>query len=342
MKLRQIVAFFLVFWIPAGLGWVLATPSFAQTGDAERAGGATPVTTSMESPMAEQELPYLLVLGVAQDGGVPQAGTRIRPRWQSPTFRRLATSLAVVDPAGPSRLIFDATPDFREQLATLDRLAAVSVSPGLDGVFLTHAHMGHYTGLMFLGFESMGASGVPVFAMPKMAEYLRSNGPWSQLVGYGNIELKPMLDRKPVEVTPRIHVTAMLVPHRQEFSEVVGFKIQGPRRSVLFIPDIDSWTEWEQAGIRIEDEIAAVDIAYLDGTFFANGEIPGRDMSGFPHPFISHSMDRFRDLPSAEKRKIRFIHLNHTNPALNPHGEVRRQIEAAGFVVAEEGERQEL
>ena len=313
--------------------------------------GAAPATSAQKAPaekspkgevVKEQESPYLLVLGVAQDGGVPQAGTRSRPRWQAPDFRSLATSLAVVDPVGPARLLFDATPDLREQLAMLDRLVPVEASPGLDGIFLTHAHMGHYTGLMFLGFESMGASGVPVFAMPRMAEYLRSNGPWSQLVSYGNIELRVISDRQTVEATPRVRVTPLSVPHRQEFSEVVGFVIQGPRRSVLFIPDIDSWHEWDEIGIRIEDEIAAVDVAYLDGTFFANGEIPGRDMSGFPHPFISHSLERFQDLPASEKQKIRFIHLNHTNPALNPHGDARRQIEAAGFAVAEEGERQDL
>lgn len=282
--------------------------------------------------------PFLLVLGIAQDGGVPQAGTRHRPAWQAPDFRRLATSLAVVDPASRSRFLFEATPDLREQLAMLDRLAPVDDGPGLHGIFLTHAHMGHYTGLMFLGHESMGARGVPVYAMPRMGDFLRAHGPWSQLVKYENIELRPLTANQPTELG-RLEVTPLPVPHRQEFSEVVGYRIEGPRRSVLFIPDIDSWEEWDAAGVRIEDEIAKVDVAYLDATFFINGEIPGRDMSGFPHPFITHSMERFKDLPAAEKNKVVFIHLNHTNPALDPHGAARRQIEAAGFRVAEEGER---
>ena len=195
---------------------------------------------------------------------------------------------------------------------------------------------------MFLGKEVMGTQGVPVYAMPRMAQFLRDNGPWSQLVKLSNIELRPLADRVPVPVLHGVTVTPLLVPHRQEFSEVVGFRIDGPSTKVLFIPDIDSWEQWDALGTRIEDEIAKVDIAYLDGTFFANGEIPGRDMSGFPHPFIRHSLDRFAALPARERAKIRFIHLNHTNRALWLGTPERRAIVAAGMRVAREGERLDL
>lgn len=288
---------------------------------------------------AQEDGPYLVVLGVAQDGGTPQAGTKEHPGWTDPTFRRLATSLAIVDPASGQRWLFDATPDFREQLHRLDQIAPAQGKPGLDGILLTHAHMGHYTGLMHLGHEAMGSKDVPVFAMPRMADYLRSNGPWSQLVRYENIELRVLQHGATVQLNDRLAVTPFLVPHRQEYSEVVGFRIEGPARSVLFIPDIDSWEEWDEAGTRIEDMIANVDVAYLDGTFFANGEIPGRDMSGFPHPFITHSMDRFDPLPAEDKAKMRFIHLNHTNPALWPDREAFRSVMEQGFQLAQEGER---
>jgi pyrroloquinoline quinone biosynthesis protein B len=140
----------------------------------------------------------------------------------------------------------------------------------------------------------------------------------------------------------RLTVTPYLVPHRQEYSEVIGFIIEGRHRSVLFIPDIDKWEIWDKQGTRIEDVLAEVDIAYLDGTFYDNSEMPGRDMSGFPHPFIAHSMERFAPLSAEERAKIRFVHLNHTNPALNPNGEARKTIEEKGFRVAEELERVEL
>ena len=294
---------------------------------------------AQQETVTEDAAPYVVVLGIVQDGGVPQAGTKEHPGWTDPAFRRLATSLAVVDPVNNQRWIFDATPDFREQLHQLDLIDPAEGTPGLAGILLTHAHMGHYPGLMHLGHESMGADGVPVYAMPRMSEYLRHNGPWSQLVRYENIVLQPLEDGETVKLNERLSVTPLLVPHRQEYSEVVGFRIEGPNRSALFIPDIDSWEEWDEMGTRIEEVIATIDVAYLDGTFFANGEIEGRDMSGFPHPFITHSMDRFAPLPPEEKAKVRFIHLNHTNPALWPDSEAYKAVVEKGFRLAEEGER---
>ena len=286
--------------------------------------------------------PFLVVLGIAQDGGVPQAGTVEHAGWEDSARRRLVVSLAVVDPETSERWMFEATPDFPEQLHRLDTVFPVPSRPGLSGVFLTHAHIGHYTGLMFLGHESMGAVQVPIFVMPRMADFLTHNGPWDQLVQYENIVLRHLADGVSVRLNDRLTVTPMLVPHRQEYAEVVGFRIDGPNRSVLFIPDIDGWEEWDAAGVRIEEQIARVDVAYLDATFFGDGEIPGRDMSGFPHPFIMDSMKRFSFLEAEERAKVRFIHLNHTNPALWPESDARRIVEEGGFRLAEEMERIDL
>ncbi|GAB5519885.1 MAG: hypothetical protein RhofKO_21360 [Rhodothermales bacterium] len=300
--------------------------------------------TDAPSPPAAVEAlptdqPALIVLGIGQDGGVPQAGNTADTGWEEPAKQRRVVSLALVDPVTKQRWLFEATPDLPEQLHHLDRVLPVQApKPGLDGVFLTHAHMGHYTGLMYFGHEVMGAQQVPVYAMPRMADYLRSNGPWSQLVRYDNIDLQILSADSTVQLNERLRVTPLRVPHRQEFSEVVGYRIEGPSASALFIPDIDSWEEWDAEGTRIEDEIAKVDVAYLDATFYANGEIPGRDMSGFPHPFITHSMARFANLPASEKAKVRFIHLNHTNPALWEGTEARTAIAEQGFRVADEGE----
>jgi len=318
----------------AYLGWMVMGHATTAGVSTASAAPATEITESSE--------PFVVVLGIAQDGGVPQAGTKQHPAWSDPGARRFAVSLALVDPESSERWLFEATPDLRGQLHSLDTVFPVAATPGLAGIFLTHAHMGHYTGLMFLGHESMGAQGVPVYVMPQMQAYLSSNGPWDQMVRYGNIELRPVINEVPVRINQRLTVTPFLVPHRQEYTEVVGYRVEGPRRSLLFIPDIDSWEEFDVTGTRIEDLIASVDVAYLDATFYANGEIPGRDMSGFPHPFITRSMERFSALPADQKAKIRFIHLNHTNPALQPESEARLTIERNGFRVAEEMERLDL
>jgi pyrroloquinoline quinone biosynthesis protein B len=288
--------------------------------------------------MAPENGVTLIVLGTAQDGGAPQIGHDEDPGWTDPGQKRFATCLGLADRASGRRWLFDATPDIREQL---HRFSAIIPPAGgqraLDGVFLTHAHIGHYTGLMFFGHEALGTKELAVYALPRMQNFLSTSGPWSQLVTYRNIALQPLADRKPTDLGS-VRVTPVLVPHREEFSEVCGFRIEGPKQKVLFIPDIDRWEDWDALGVRVEDEIASADIAYLDGTFYSGSELPGRDMTKVPHPTIQSSMARFAGLPPAERAKIRFIHLNWSNPARFAGSEARHAIEAAGFRVAEEGE----
>ena len=206
-------------------------------------------------------------------------------------------------------------------------------SPIPTGIFLTHAHIGHYSGLTQLGREVIGAGGVPVYAMPRMETFLRSNGPWDQLVSLQNISLRQLHADSTIRLNERLAITPFPVPHRDEYSETVGFRIDGPQRSALFIPDIDKWEKWERP---VEALIGETELAFLDGTFYAEGEIPGRNMAEIPHPFIQESMARFATLPAADKSRIYFIHLNHTNPALLPDSDARKKIQQAGFRVAEE------
>ena len=254
----------------------------------------------------------------------------------------MATCLALIDPTSGRRWLFDATPDFKEQLYRLDHVAPHDDIPGLDAIFLTHAHIGHYTGLMHVGIESMNARSVPVYAMPRMEQFLRSNGPWSQLVEMKNIDLLPLRDREPVSLGNRLSVTPLRVPHRDEFSETVGFHISGRQRSVLFLPDITGWAAWEERGTRIEDVLAEVDVAYLDGTFMTGAELPGRDLSTIKHPLIAASIERFAGLSAVERRKVRFIHLNQSNPLIQGDVDAQELLEHSGCGVAREGERVEL
>jgi pyrroloquinoline quinone biosynthesis protein B len=312
------------------VGVPCAAQQFGQT--------AKSAAARQQLPASKPAGPYVVVLGIAQDGGYPQAGCRrdcCAAAWQDASLRRGVSCLGIVDPATGARWLVDATPDFPDQLRALDELAPSPAVPGLAGILLTHAHVGHYTGLMYLGREVIGARRVPVYAMPRMREFLSSNAPWDQLVRLENIELRPLAADEPVTLGERVTVTPMLVPHRDEYSETVGSRIEGPSHSVLYISDIDKWERWDRS---IEKLIAEVDVAYLDGTFFDEGEIPGRSMAEVPHPFIEESMRRFGSLPAAERAKIRFIHLNHTNPALRADSPARRQIERAGFRVAEVGE----
>jgi pyrroloquinoline quinone biosynthesis protein B len=283
--------------------------------------------------------PFVVVLGVGQDGGYPQAGTKEDAAWEAVARRRLPVSLGIVDPVSGERWMMEATPAFPEQLRLLDQVAPADGVPGLAGILITHAHVGHYTGLIHLGREIIGARQVPVYAMPQMATFLQTNGPWDQLVRLENIALRPLTHGVRTPLNDRIAVTPLLVPHRDEYSETVGFLIHGPSQTIFFLPDIDKWEQWDARGTRIEDVIAGVDVAYLDATFFSDGEIPGRAMAEIPHPFVEESLARFAELPAAERSKIRFIHINRTNPVGWPDTPERAQVEAAGFRVADQGER---
>jgi len=277
----------------------------------------------------------LFVLGNAQDAGKPQIGRHDDPAWQNPALIAPATSLAVSDQDTGANYLFDATPDIKAQMYALDKYTNGG-GFRLDGVFLTHGHMGHYLGLAQLGREAMGAKSVPVYAMPEMANFLETNGPWDLLVKLENIELMPLTNQIPIVLSGAVSVTPFIVPHRGEYTETVGYKIQGPGKSAIYLPDIDNWEAWSTP---IEDVIAANDLLFLDGTFYSGDELPGRDMSKIPHPTIIHSMEMFKNLSTPQRAKIRFIHLNHSNPAYDEHTNAYEDIEKAGYAIAKTGDR---
>ncbi|MCB9246743.1 MAG: pyrroloquinoline quinone biosynthesis protein PqqB [Flavobacteriales bacterium] len=281
---------------------------------------------------------YVEVLGIAQDAGYPQIDCR-RTCCSSLLLKdsvgARVVSLALVDERDTTAWLFEATPDIRSQWSRITELNSGKVP---SGVFITHAHIGHYSGLMQFGRESMGAKGIPVYVMSRMAEFLKSNGPWDQLVSMKQIDLQEVRDQEEIALKPDISVLPISVPHRDEYSETVGYMITTGTKSLLFIPDIDKWERWE---LPIEMFLERVDYALLDGTFFREGELPGRNMDEIPHPFIEESMKRFSELSPEHCQKIHFIHFNHTNPVLWDSG-AAKQIEDAGFRIAREGLRLEL
>lgn len=280
--------------------------------------------------------PYVFVLGNAQDAGYPQAGCEkecCQRVYSNPENKRLVVSIALVDPISNENWIFDATPNFKEQLKLLStHLKKPSNLP--NGIFLSHAHIGHYTGLMHLGREAMGTKNIPVYAMPKMNSYLNDNGPWSQLVSLNNIQLKALQNDTTVVLNKRISVTPIQVPHRDEYSETVGFLINTGVHKILFIPDIDKWSKWDR---DIIDYLKEVDVALLDATFYKDGEIKGRPMGEIPHPFVEESMELFKNLSKEDKNKVYFIHFNHTNPLLIDNSKAQKTVIQNGFNIAKQG-----
>ncbi len=277
---------------------------------------------------------YIVVLGTAQDGGFPHIGCNKEccdSFYTGKVKRKKVVSLGLVDTYYNQKFLFETTPDITTQLDDLQRNHLKNNSI-IDGVFLTHAHIGHYTGLMYFGREALGKKGINIFAMPLMKKYLETNGPWNQLVDLNNISLTSLQNDSTININNTLKVTPFSVPHRDEYSETVGYSIQGKKKSALFIPDIDKWEKWSK---NIVEEAKKVDYAFVDATFLEDGEIP-RPMSEVPHPFISETIKLFKNEPLALRRKVIFIHFNHSNPALQPNSRERKEIEKMGFQFATE------
>ncbi len=280
----------------------------------------------------------LVVLGNVQDAGSPHIACKkecCSLLFKDPSIKREVVSLGLIDSENQKKYLFEATPDITTQIKALKNAAHWDSPEIPDGIFLTHAHIGHYSGLMYLGKEATNTNRTPVFVMPKMKFFLEENGPWSQLVNSNNIDLNLLANETDVKLTSNIRVIPLQVPHRDEYSETVGYKITGPNKTALFIPDINKWSVWKT---KITDLIKTVDYAFVDATFFDGEEINTRDISEIPHPFVIESMDLFKDLSAKDKRKVHFIHFNHTNPLLNPNSKQTRLVLEKGFSIARKGQ----
>ena len=281
----------------------------------------------LKNKKEELKKPYIMILGSAQDGGYPMAICKkvccknAVLKNEKPTR---VSCIAIVDPISSEQWIIDATPDLKEQL---NELYKQSKSEKINGIFLTHAHIGHYLGLAQLGQEVIGSKKIKVYCMRRMFDFLSNNGPWDQLIKLQNITLEKIQNELTIKLNSRISITPILVPHRDEYSETVCYLVSTMKKKLLYIPDIDKWHLWDK---DIKEMIKIVDYALLDGTFYQDGEL-SRDMSKIPHPFVKESMILFKDLSKQNKQKVFFTHLNHTNPLIIKESKEQFEVKKLGF-----------
>ncbi len=278
----------------------------------------------------------LKVLGTAQDGGYPHIGCKqscCQAAWDDLNKKRLVSSIAIIDRVKKDCWIIDASPDIKIQINMIMDFLNIDYCPNIKGVFLTHAHTGHYSGLLEFGKETMNSSNIPVYAMPKMGSFIKSNSAFNFLINSNNIYLKSIIDNIDINLNQDISIRPFLVPHRNEMSETVGYRIFSMKKSIVYLPDIDSWEDWDY---DIIDIIKDNDILLLDGTFYQIDEVKNRKISEIPHPTISHSMDKFSVLNKHNRNKIYFTHLNHTNIALHDK-KISRALNQKGYNIANDG-----
>jgi pyrroloquinoline quinone biosynthesis protein B len=276
----------------------------------------------------------ILLLGAAQDAGRPQSGCSCEncvTAREDPQKVEYPSSIAIIHHGEKCFWIVDATPAFPSQL---EMVKNETNDYEFRGIFITHAHMGHYTGLMFLGKEVMSSREMPVYVSALVGKFLSGNAPWSQLIEQGNIVLHMIEEQQPFQIAPEISVTGYFVPHRDEFGDTFSFVLQGANRSLFYCPDIDQWESWNH---DLRMFLADIDIALIDGTFYSTNELPQARISKVPHPTIMSSCEILEDMGG----KVMFIHMNHTNP-LYQDGKEKAGLLASGFGIGKSGQRWKL
>jgi len=277
---------------------------------------------------------YIYVLGNVQDAGLPHIGCQHKfcKEKFSEFEEYFTTSIAVVDPVEKKYILFEASPDIPYQLNYLEKeIFNEFLLP--ESIFITHAHIGHYTGLMYFGREALGAKNLTIKVLPKMSNFLKTNGPWSQLVDINNIKIQNLSFGSKTNELRNVTVTPIQVPHRDEYSETAGFIIEGRNKKALFIPDIDKWEKWDK---NLKQLVYEFDYLLLDATFYDSKEI-NRDISEIPHPLVTETINLLDDLSQEHKNKVYFIHMNHTNLMLDPSSDLTKLVVNKGFNITRLG-----
>ncbi len=276
---------------------------------------------------------FAIVLGIMQDDGLPHIGCQCR-RCMAANKRidkaDFVACLGIVDARQPASKVWiiDATPDIKYQLNLLaDYLGRQPVRPDRfrqpDGIFLTHAHMGHTAGLFQLGPEGMNVSQLTVYGTSAMVRMLQREQIWRPMVE--NLNLETIHPGETVTLAPELTITGYSVSHRDEVGAgTLAYVCGGPSRSILYLPDIDNWSSFAE----VKQVLTGVDSCLVDGTFFSSDELG--DRRDVPHPTAIETIEYW----SGWSGQIWLTHINHTNPLLDQDGEARQIVNQAGIGVA--------
>lgn len=264
------------------------------------------------------------VLGNTQDGGVPHLECSCdlcSKARENPEEAKHNASIMVKDSDEEDsfRYLIDATPDVRYQIT----------GEYLDGVFISHGHLGHITGLLQFGEEGCNKTDLPLYVSDKTENYIRKNDPFRLLIDKGNVEIMNFNDEDEVDIRGGC-IEAFEAKHNRVNTDTLSFMIHGEEKTLFYIADIHEWTE------KTLNLMQKADIAIVDGTFWNEEEIERYEE--VPHPVMKETMH----LAEGWDTDIYFTHLNHTNPALREDTDERQEIQERGFGVVEEGMEFEL
>jgi pyrroloquinoline quinone biosynthesis protein B len=291
----------------------------------------------------------VLVLGSGAGGGVPQwncscpvcklawcGDPRVRPRTE--------TSLAV-SADGRDWVVLDAAPELRQQI--LDRPALHPRGPGrgspIAAVILTSGDVDHLAGLLCLreghAFTLLGTEATLDQVAPDgVFGVLRPDRVTRRALRPGEAVDVAGLTITPFEVPGKVPLyrEGEAVALGTEGEEVIGLEVVHGAHRLCYVPGLARLTP------ALRDRLGAADLLFLDGTAYADDELPRLGLSQKTAARMGHlamtgeggSLQAFA--PGRPARKV-YIHLNNTNPVLIEDSPERAQVAAAGWEVAHDG-----
>lgn len=265
------------------------------------------------------------VLGTAQDAGIPQLGCicpNCTKAQQNPEFRRFVTSILIE--GEEKTFLIDATPDITLQLNN-HQISKNNKDLTIDGVIITHLHIGHYIGMLYFGKEAANTNNLSIYVTEPVKQFLINNKPFSYLIERGQVKLHTINIDTILNLGKNSEILVFEVPHRNEDGNTIGIQISNrmTNKSFVYIPDIDYITP------EIKKQLINADFVLFDGSFYSENEIPRQ--KEVVHPPILTTISKLGVPPQNE---FYFTHFNHSNPVLNIKSAEYKRLVKMGYKIA--------
>jgi len=287
------------------------------------------------------------ILGAAAGGGLPQwncgcPNCNLARAGKIPA--QTQSSLAVTG-NGRDWAILNASPDIRQQLAETPALHPTGLREGpLRSVLVTNGDIDHVAGLLTL----REMQPFTLFATAEIHRVISANPIFAALNAdvVDRVTIRP---DQPVEIAPGLTAELFPVPGKVPLymegetvktdlvgEQTVGVHLRAGGEEAFYIPGCAVLNE------DLRARLSAAPLVFFDGTLWRDDEMvqaglgqkTGKRMGHISMSGPDGSIAAFDGLTVG--RKV-FVHMNNTNPVLNPASPERAEAERAGWIIGQDG-----
>ncbi|XDA99052.1 pyrroloquinoline quinone biosynthesis protein PqqB [Sulfitobacter sp. LCG007] len=287
------------------------------------------------------------ILGAAAGGGLPQwnCGCRNCMRARAGEIPAQSQSSLALSANGVDWAIMNASPDIRQQLAASEVLAPTGLRElPIRAVLVTNGDIDHVAGLLTL----REMQPFTLFATESIHAVIDAN-PIFDALNRSVVTRTPIALDTPFELVRGIVATLFSVPGKVPLymegetvetdlmgEQTVGVAFESGGRRGFYIPGC------AHLGDDLRQRLEGADMVLFDGTLWEDDEMiraglgqkTGRRMGHMSMSGPDGSIAAFEGMTIG--RKV-FVHMNNTNPVLDPGSAQRAEVEAAGWTVGQDG-----